>query len=395
VGKLSDQAALVKIAAEDKAFAVRYAALLRITDQAELAQIAVESQIADFRDVAVAKLDNQTPLAKVAVEGEDPRVRYVAVAKVTSQPLLARIAVDDKDAAVRDAAVAKLSDQALLARIAATDKSAVVRAFAAGRLTDQTLLAKTSEHPGSVERPIPSGGAGERPVSSPSTDAEATLYIYRTGKTFGAGWHALIYTSSGRQAELHLSSFWQVHVPKGYVSIAGITPNNPFFPLPSHTGLLSSIPECSGVDLQVAFASGGGVGAQTDQGTRCLVALTAPLTIITDSLASSGPSEEAKQLCKLHYVQGGVNIYGSHVATWTSGYSRNELNNCRLELTKAVSLLTGNYQSPAPFRIAFAVEAGNAYYVKYTYTVSGGKFELMDARTGAQDIQKFHPVKNQ
>jgi hypothetical protein len=39
-------------------------------------------------------------------------------------------------------------------------------------------------------------------------------------------------------------------------------------------------------------------------------------------------------------------------------------------------------------------EPGKAYFVKWSYSVSGGKMEMMDERTGTAEVAKLHPAKD-
>jgi hypothetical protein len=128
------QAALAKIAQEDKDEDVRKAAVWELTDQSLLAKVAVEAGDRNVRRAAVWKLTDQAALAKIAQEDEGGDVRQAAVDKLIDQELLAKIAQEDEDGDVRQAAVDKLIDQGLLAKIAREDKNEDVRQAAKNRL---------------------------------------------------------------------------------------------------------------------------------------------------------------------------------------------------------------------------------------------------------------------
>jgi hypothetical protein len=142
IRNLTDQAALARLAFENKDERVWSAALDGLKDQALLAKIALEAKDAHVRNAAFARLTDQALQAKIATEDKDPDVRKSHVRKLTDGALLAKFALEDKDAAVRGLAVDGLTDQALLGKIAVEDQDADVRRIAAAHLTDGALLAE-------------------------------------------------------------------------------------------------------------------------------------------------------------------------------------------------------------------------------------------------------------
>jgi hypothetical protein len=95
------------------------------------------------RVAAVARLTNQAALTKVATGDGYSYVRKAAVAKLTDQPTLGGIAANDLDRDVQEEALAKLSDQVALVKIATSD-GVVVSWNAVGKLTVEGLLSEAS-----------------------------------------------------------------------------------------------------------------------------------------------------------------------------------------------------------------------------------------------------------
>jgi len=257
----------------------------------------------------------------------------------------------------------------------------------------QTVQA--SQEPEAVSNPIPRSDTKDQVAAQAPSAVNATVYVYRPGQGFGAGWHASIYVNSNHFAELHLRNYTEVQVPQGKVYVAGITPNNPFFPLPFPLGRLASLSGCAALDMQLEFVSGAPAASRLPETVKCEEASRGAMAMIEASLASSGPSEEAIQLCGLQVIQGGFSSGGGSYTTWSTGYRRSDLQYCQLRIGKVLSVLTGTYPAPAPFRLAFNAEAGQTYYVKYSYTIPGGKLELVNSATGAKNVHKLHLAKNQ
>jgi len=145
--RLTDRAALAKVALGDKSWAIRVAALAKLTDQAVLAKIALGDSDQNVRHAAVERLTDQAVLARIALaspndDGYQPLTRTAAAGRLTDQALLAKVVLQAKDPDVRAVAVGRLTDQALLAKVVLQAKDPDVRAVAVGRLTDQALLAK-------------------------------------------------------------------------------------------------------------------------------------------------------------------------------------------------------------------------------------------------------------
>lgn len=122
VARTTDQAALKKIALEDKDNEVRAAAADKLVDQALLAKFAREDSAFQVRAAATGKLTDQALLAKIASSDPNSTVRCASVGKITDQALLAKLAIEDSAFLVREAAGRKVTDPALLAKIAAECK---------------------------------------------------------------------------------------------------------------------------------------------------------------------------------------------------------------------------------------------------------------------------------
>ena len=121
------------------------AAVGKLTDQPALAKIAAEVKDPYVREAAVTKLTDQSILARIALEDKESYVRMSAARRLTDQSLLAKIAVQDKDADVRETAVEKLTDQSLLEKIALEDGNSKVQAAAVQKLTSRSMLERISE----------------------------------------------------------------------------------------------------------------------------------------------------------------------------------------------------------------------------------------------------------
>ncbi len=162
----TDPVLLANIAIKDKDPSPCYAAIYRITDQAALVKIAMHAMNHKVREAAlrhlmkwpiidydcrspeyvrendIEKLTDQIVLAKIAVGDQFPSVRKAATKKLTDQKLLMKLAVEDREPEVRRAAINKVTDQVFLARIAAEDKDPAPRYAAVAKLTDLVLLEK-------------------------------------------------------------------------------------------------------------------------------------------------------------------------------------------------------------------------------------------------------------
>jgi len=142
--RLTDPAALAKLAKTDKDAEVRREAVAKLTDQALLAGIATSDKNPWVRREAVSRLDgkDQALLAKVAKDDSNPWVRRMAASKLTAQATLMELAEHDSDREVRRAAVLRIRDQPFLAKIATdAQNTTAMRWAAAYRLKDQTVLA--------------------------------------------------------------------------------------------------------------------------------------------------------------------------------------------------------------------------------------------------------------
>lgn len=102
--KLTDQAALVKAAVEDKDSRVRRTAAERLTDQAALAGVALMDKDTDVRRAAIQKLTDQAALVRVALENKNFWLCHAAVGRLVDQEALAKVAAESQDAMIRQAA---------------------------------------------------------------------------------------------------------------------------------------------------------------------------------------------------------------------------------------------------------------------------------------------------
>jgi hypothetical protein len=151
VDNLSDQNAVAQIARDRYRSPVGRAAFDKLTDQAALAQFACCHKDEGLRRIAMARLTDQLELVNVAVFVKDPDERKRAVTRLTEDAALARVAASDlQDSKTIDAAVAKLKNQSLLAEIA-TPTNWYISAGAVAGLTNQPLLAKIARTAHEIE----------------------------------------------------------------------------------------------------------------------------------------------------------------------------------------------------------------------------------------------------
>lgn len=121
VRRLSDQAAIARVALGDEDRGVQSAAVERLTDQVSLAKLATRNEYSFARASAVKNLTDQATLACIAAHGNEWEwrgVRRSAFEKLTGQTTLTQIAIAADDSEIRKAAVEKLSDPVSLARVA-------------------------------------------------------------------------------------------------------------------------------------------------------------------------------------------------------------------------------------------------------------------------------------
>jgi len=150
VAQLTDQAALARVATEDKDSTVRAAAVNRLVDQAALARVALEDRDSAVRGAAVDRLANQATLARVAIEDKELSVKRAAFEKLTDQGALAQVAIEGKDSRFYKSAIERLADPALLAKVATRPGDAKwdfysdARKLAVEKITDQAVLAKVA-----------------------------------------------------------------------------------------------------------------------------------------------------------------------------------------------------------------------------------------------------------
>lgn len=255
----------------------------------------------------------------------------------------------------------------------------------------------------------PDSNAVESATPSKPT-GEATVYVYRIGSMLGAINFPIVFVNGRLIDMLQNSHYVQAKVPQGMTVIAAAQGefsnggiwladsrglgNGVFIPGPNRN--LPDLPGCEGVDfismradLIRLWTLGEQVIAPRGDTTRCQETLSYDGDRIAADSRKDGPSTYVIHLCNLNYVQRG----NTDRMSWSSGYSREQMASCGEELISALTLLrtTSEPAVPGPTHIAIPVEAGKAYYIRWSVTFHGGKIELVDEATGAKHIRKLHP----
>ena len=102
----------------------------------------------EIRLAAVAKLTDESALVEIAAADDSARVRLAAVAKITSDVRLAEVARDAMAMDARLAAVERISSQELLADIIKTRKNFELMGACFARITDRVVLQNIAEDAG-------------------------------------------------------------------------------------------------------------------------------------------------------------------------------------------------------------------------------------------------------
>ena len=175
IGRLTDQATLMRITRSDPEWSARSAAVRRLTDPATIAEIATKDPVDNVRQSAMWNknllsdpeflaraafdtafgeevrclivrdgLSDPRVLSRVAGESKSPKIRCKAIYNphFDDPALLTRLAREDRSADVRRAAVssANLEAPALMAQIALEDSDMGVRCAAIPRVQDVQVL---------------------------------------------------------------------------------------------------------------------------------------------------------------------------------------------------------------------------------------------------------------
>ncbi len=102
----------------------------------------------EIRLAAVAKLTDESALVEIAAVDDSARVRLAAVAKIASDERLAEVARDAMAMDARLAAVERISSQELLADIIKTRKNFELMGACFARITDRVVLQNIAEDAG-------------------------------------------------------------------------------------------------------------------------------------------------------------------------------------------------------------------------------------------------------
>jgi hypothetical protein len=133
VRKLTKEVDLINAALKSPHKRVRYYAAGRINNQEALARIAAEDKEYFVSSCAARMLKDQELLVCLATHNNNPGIRRIASEKLTNQAVLKEIAQKDQDNDVRIAAIARLTDEKELIRIVKNDP---LRKHAANRLKE-------------------------------------------------------------------------------------------------------------------------------------------------------------------------------------------------------------------------------------------------------------------
>jgi hypothetical protein len=144
VEKLTDQAVLAQIALSEEDIRVRRAAVHNLTDQHTLRLIAMKEDALTVLGINLPRLDALSQFIRgegiAAAEDDAFALRLAAIARMTDQGALAEMVDQLKDPSLRRATVEQLTDQAVLANIAGHNPSQELRIMAISKLTNQSIL---------------------------------------------------------------------------------------------------------------------------------------------------------------------------------------------------------------------------------------------------------------
>ena len=111
---------------------------MRLTDQAVIAHLAANDDDVKIRMQALRKLKDQVVIANIAKNDKKVKIRMQALNKLKDQSVIAHIAMLDEDGGIRLQALKKLKDQTVIAFIAKNDKKAKIRMVALNKLKEQS-----------------------------------------------------------------------------------------------------------------------------------------------------------------------------------------------------------------------------------------------------------------
>ena len=143
VNRLTDQAALVKVALQDSGD-IRYSAIVRLTEEPLLAKVVIEST-GDLANIQ-GRLTDQTQLTKVAAEARLISHRIWAIGKITEQEPLRQWAEHSPFSAIRKTAVSRITDDAFLLQRLPVEPSFAVRLAIVDSLSDKVSKSYVARH---------------------------------------------------------------------------------------------------------------------------------------------------------------------------------------------------------------------------------------------------------
>jgi len=144
VGRMTDQPLLAKLASEQPAAAIRLAAISRIIDDDFLLQRSRVDISDSVRMAAVEAIKNEKYLARVAIENDSRAQRKAADRRVSEPALRRQINLADQHLRTELAAIEHQTNQESLAQSALQGKFDVIRLEAAKRLNQQAILGKVA-----------------------------------------------------------------------------------------------------------------------------------------------------------------------------------------------------------------------------------------------------------
>jgi hypothetical protein len=260
----------------------------------------------------------------------------------------------------------------------------------------------------------------------PPAAGEATIYIYRVGSMLGALALPTIFVNGDDLATLKNSQYTRTEVPQGTAAVAAaqtqyiirystvaaaaahpeyLTDGVRFYDskgvpviIPGVSRVQRTLPGCEAMDFSGLWADlvhrwilgeqGGQPPLNPADTMRCQDSLRKAEAAMRAAYADPGPTGEVIQLCDLRYIGSGANAY----ETWTAGYDSADAHSCESDYSEALYLLTTDSvpAGPGPTRIAIPVEAGKAYYIRWSVSSRGGAIKLVDETAGAKEVRKLH-----
>lgn len=264
--------------------------------------------------------------------------------------------------------------------------------------------AQANQQPNDASKPQSATlAAGQSAALTPQT-GEATIYVYRIGSMLGALARPTIFVNGDEVATLQNSRYALAKVPPGTANIAAaqiiVLPDKiqvtdikgdlVFIPGPNATFSTTAshvLSGCEGTnfvslrsELVRLWVLGKQGPVQREDTTRCQASLREVLAAMAANFPHRLVPVKAMQTCYLH-------PFGTGEA-----YNAEEVNACYSQFSAALKLLAID-TAPAgrgPTRIAIPVEAGKAYYIRWSVSSRGGAIKPVDEKTGAKAVRKLH-----